>query len=362
MRDFAKEIKEKHPNLIALEDIKKGDQKVRMRCEIDGYEWEYRPYDLLKGHGCHMCNGVPRYTTETFKKKVSSLNPKIKITSEYQSSHKKVDWFCLDCGNEGSTKAYQLLQGRGCRKCAALKTSERQRKTTQQFIDEVFCLVGVEYEVLGEYIHTDVNIKMKHNVCGEIFNPRPHNFLKGSRCPKCNGGVRKKNNEYHKEEVAELTKQEYDFVGFYKGSQTKSTYLHLSCGKTFETTPGSFLNQNTRCQECYSLSKGEIAVKSILEKKGVNFIQQKTFDDLKYVSKLRFDFYLPDFNACIEYDGKQHFEPVEKFGGEKEFLLTRERDNQKNEYCKQKGIHLLRIPYKIKNLEEQLTLFLKQVM
>ena len=60
---------------------------------------------------------------------------------------------------------------------------------------------------------------------------------------------------------------------------------------------------------------------------------------------LKFDFYLPDYNCCIEYDGKQHFEPIDYFGGKNGFIKTQERDDIKNQYCKNNDIKLIRIPY-----------------
>ncbi len=59
------------------------------------------------------------------------------------------------------------------------------------------------------------------------------------------------------------------------------------------------------------------------------------FDKCKYINKLTFDFYLPDYNLCIEFDGRQHFEPVEHFGGQKEFESCVKRDNLKNNWYTQ---------------------------
>ena len=58
-----------------------------------------------------------------------------------------------------------------------------------------------------------------------------------------------------------------------------------------------------------------------------------------------FDFYLPDYNICIEYDGEEHFQPVEFFGGEEKFQRRIENDEIKNNYCKNNNIKLIRIPY-----------------
>lgn len=67
-------------------------------------------------------------------------------------------------------------------------------------------------------------------------------------------------------------------------------------------------------------------------------------------NKYRYDFYLPDYNTLIEYDGEQHYMPV-NFGNwndeelQKHFKITQEHDAIKNEYCEQHNINLLRIPY-----------------
>jgi very-short-patch-repair endonuclease len=59
------------------------------------------------------------------------------------------------------------------------------------------------------------------------------------------------------------------------------------------------------------------------------------------------DFYLPDYNAVIEYDGIQHYQPIETFGGEKAFKSTKIRDEIKNTYCRENGIKMIRISYKL---------------
>ena len=74
-------------------------------------------------------------------------------------------------------------------------------------------------------------------------------------------------------------------------------------------------------------------------------------------NQLPFDFYLPKYNSCIEFDGIQHYEPVEHFGGQESYDYTVKHDKIKNEYCKNNGILLLRIPY-YKNVEEELNNFL----
>ena len=101
-------------------------------------------------------------------------------------------------------------------------------------------------------------------------------------------------------------------------------------------------------------------IKIILEKYNIEFIQQYSFDDCKYKNKLKFDFaVIKDGKVfyLIEYDGKQHFEPIEFFGGIKSFIETLKRDKIKNEYCENNNIPLLRLKYTLtkEEIEKEIT-------
>ena len=66
---------------------------------------------------------------------------------------------------------------------------------------------------------------------------------------------------------------------------------------------------------------------------------------------LRFDFYLPEQNTLIEYDGEQHFKPVNYYGGEEGFFYRKKNDKIKNEYCRNNNIKLIRIHYALSDNE-----------
>jgi len=73
--------------------------------------------------------------------------------------------------------------------------------------------------------------------------------------------------------------------------------------------------------------------------------------------RYRFDFYLPAYNLFIEYDGQQHYEPMRYYDNDTEknsdnLKTIQKRDSIKNQYCQDKHINLLRIPYwETKNFE-----------
>lgn len=96
---------------------------------------------------------------------------------------------------------------------------------------------------------------------------------------------------------------------------------------------------------CLKESKGCNIITNFLDKNKILYIKEYKFSDCKDIRPLPFDFYLPDYNICIEYDGQQHFRPVQSWGGEKTFQNTKKHDKIKNQYCKNNNIRLIRIPY-----------------
>ena len=103
------------------------------------------------------------------------------------------------------------------------------------------------------------------------------------------------------------------------------------------------------CNKCMkSTSSGEKFIKDYLESKKCLFESQKSFNNCinpKTNAKLRFDFYLPEYNICIEYDGEQHFNKIDFFGGEEGLKSLKERDQIKNLFCKENDIKLIRFNY-----------------
>ena len=132
---------------------------------------------------------------------------------------------------------------------------------------------------------------------------------------------------------------------FFQNINRRMVKCRCDCGNIHICTVTDLTSGHTMSCGCLNKSKGEMFIEMILKENKIRYIPQKRFDDCKNIKPLPFDFYLPDNNICIEYDGSQHYFPVEYWGGEKKFINLKNNDNIKTNYCKKNNIVLIRIPY-----------------
>jgi very-short-patch-repair endonuclease len=123
--------------------------------------------------------------------------------------------------------------------------------------------------------------------------------------------------------------------------------------------PSSYYQSDYISSEDYlsndgNISYGEKKIEKFLLENNVNYIHQFKFNDCRNIKELIFDFYLPEYNLCLEFDGRQHFEPISFFGGEDGFYKRKINDHIKNDYCLLNGIELVRISYEDINLVEKI--------
>ena len=117
-----------------------------------------------------------------------------------------------------------------------------------------------------------------------------------------------------------------------------------SCGSNPISVLGSNLRSgHTQSCGCDRASHGEKAIIDLLVKNQIPFIKEYKFNDLP---KLRFDFYITDKQYLIEYDGETHYQyNLHGWHDEGQYLAQQDRDTIKNQYCKERHIPLIRVPY-----------------
>ena len=153
-----------------------------------------------------------------------------------------------------------------------------------------------------------------------------------------------------KNRIKDLTGQRFGKLLVFERETNNSKDFHTiwkckcDCGNIVSVRSNNLISGNTQSCGC-NKSNGETLIKQLLTELGIKYYSEWSFSDLIDISPLKFDMFLPELKTLIEYQGIQHFQPIEFFGGEQRFLKQKERDNQKRKYCQEKGFKLIEIPY-----------------
>lgn len=152
--------------------------------------------------------------------------------------------------------------------------------------------------------------------------------------------------------LKDLTGQRFGqlVVLFRNGSDKHGRALWLcrcDCGTTKTASSNDLLRGLVKSCGCIK-SSGEKEIKCFLQKQGIIYYTEYSFNNCREKKPLRFDFYLPEIGpngACIEFDGVQHYIESRLYSKSITLETRQRRDRIKNEYCKNNNIPLLRIPY-----------------
>ena len=344
---------------IPLEVYQGTHTKILFRHTKCNQEMHLEPASLLLGQGCRDCgykrNGDNRrWTDKIFKQKVKEkYGDEYTVLGTYKDSQTKIKIRHNPCKDEHDYLPASFIAGHGCTHCNHRKGRLSDTETFKKKVHKLY--PDDEYVVLGVYDDVYTPILMKHTKCGREFSMRPNNILNGQGCKPCKEEAarkkRLKDAEQFKDEVRVLGEGEYIVLGKYEGTHTPIELKHLVCNHKFNMEPNAFI-RGERCNKCAKLasSRGERAITKYLTKNNIPYKYGFRIPDLKDKQSLHFDFWLPQYQTAIEYDGQQHYMPV-NFGGidqeqaEYHFNKTVKHDQMKNQYCKDHDINLIRIPY-----------------
>lgn len=350
-----------------------GRTKIKIKHNGCGAVYEVYPHDFLAGNRCPKC----RYTriSKKYRKSFKQFKQEVfeqgkgeyTVEPPYVNNKVKMKFTHLTCGTSFMMKPNAFLTGGRCPKCSLEKRASLTRKTTSEFIKDVDTCYGVgEYIVLGNYEGADIPIKVKHNKCGNIYESRPADLIRGHGCPKCAYKTRaSKIGVSHRMSFAEVQKSVNQILGKdyhillkpeeYKGNRQKITIKHDKCGHTYSTRYSDIQCFGYGCPYCKdNKSHGEVIILDYLintlkMKPNRDFYYGYTGLNIRYKGKLHLDFYFPKYKVAIEYDGLQHYKPINFFGGIKTYKDMVIKDSIKDNYCLTHNIKLYRIPYTLNN-------------
>lgn len=355
-KEYIVELAIKNPTVEVVDEYVDANTKILHHCLLHDVFWETTPSRALQGVGCEMCRKEKFRNTRCKSHKeyiaeVECVNPNIEVIGMYIDATTPIEHYCKKHNIYWLCLPDNILHGHGCAECGKEKIGNKKRKTQEQYVNEVG-EINKNIIVLGDYIDANTPILHKCKIDMYEWYTTPANILFGKGCPKC-GRTMKRTQEEYVEELF-LVNPNIEVLEEYINANTPILHRCKIDGYEWSTIPYILLN-GCGCPQCNE-SHGERFVRQWLDKNKIQYVSQKKFDNCKDKYRLPFDFYLPEYNCCIEYDGKQHFKAIDWFGGQKSLEYTQKHDAIKNKYCEDNNIKLLRIPY-FKNVEEELNNF-----
>lgn len=280
----------------------------------------------------------------------NSQTTKIKVRCDYCGKVRNIstqDYY-------KNTKNGLLKYSCGEKGCASKKRTEfdyeRKQKQFNKFIN--LCAEKGYYPVssIDDYsfsLYSKLKYRCPDHGVQEITL---NNLQHGQGCKLCadkkRSDKRRLSNESVKEKIESVNNNIWLNPQEYKNNSTSN--LEILCGicgkRKFVTNLNCYeRDHKNKCNYCArSQSNNERIIQYYLEKYKINYIHNFRFNNCRDKRSLPFDFYLKEYNLCIEFDGEHHYLPVR---GVERLKSTKFHDQIKTQYCIDNDIDLLRIPY-----------------
>ena len=294
------EIGNKYGSLTVIELTKDKNNRTAWLCKCDcGKTKIVRGSDLRTGKITSCGAGCPYKKSAQFIDETGNQYGRLKVLYRSDKQGTKVYWHCLcSCGTEVDVQSTDLRSGR----TTSCGCYQKEISSDLQFKDEI-------------------------------------------------------GNKYGKLTVLSLVTKKPKAIWHCK----------CDCGNEIDVRGIYLRSGNTKSCGCIS-SWAEENIEDILKELKVDFKRQYTFEDLiSYKDKgkkYRYDFAVLKDNepiGLIEYNGIQHYEPVESWGGKEALMEQKIRDFIKENYAKNKNLPLLILNKNNKNLKEDIKNFLEEI-
>lgn len=282
-QDYIILCKEKHGNRYDYSKINYtgSDNNIIVICPEHGEITITAKQFLKSKYGCFYCGGTKKLTTPMVLKKLINIHGNNYDYTKLKYINRQTK-FTVICKLHGEFKilADNHLSGQGCPKCRYIKSAKSKRRTKEELVKLFMKIHGNKYIYSNVKQHKNSNSQIEI-ICPNhgVFSQPVHRHLSGHGCPGCNE------------------------------------------------------------------SHGEKKIRIWLEERKIDFKREMKFPNCINPNtgySLRFDFYLPKINTCIEFDGRQHHENT---GFHEDVSVLQYRDKIKRTYCNQNKIGLIRITY-----------------
>jgi len=250
-----------------------------------------------------------------------------------------------------------------CLECSREQQSEKQSMTLEEFLSRAKEKHGDRYDYSRINKDNWKNSRVKVPVICKKHGewqcfPSTH-ILRSSGCSKCGYEETAKKQSRTHEEYVVLLKQKnpkVECLEQYVKSQHKILHKCLICDHMWKVVPNSLVIAGRGCPECGKKYYRENWAREVLEEMfGKKFpsVRPDWLKNPKTNRPLELDCYNKELNLALEFQGIQHYQPVEVWGGQEAYDKNIYKDKIKNNICNEKGIILWKIDNrKLKTLQE----------
>jgi hypothetical protein len=307
-------------------------------------------YKVVKGNS--LATMYPEIAAQWFYERNGSFTP----GEVYFKSHQKVWWKCKE-GDDHFWKAEirTRVNGIGCPICSGRK-AVRSNSLGVKKPNIAALWHPTKNGNLSPFDLTPLSNKMAWWKCPEgedhEWKAIVANVVNGTTCPVCmNRKITETNNICA---LFPTLKNEWDFeankgIDPYKVSAGSKIKVWWNCKRDTEHKWYASIKDRTYkdsgcpfCEIKFNVSETKMyeIIKDIFQT-----IEVKYRFKPKWLKRMELDVYIPKFRLGFEYQGHQHFRPIELFGGEKTYFEQVKRDKLKKEICEKRGVNLIYVYY-----------------
>ncbi|SJN09879.1 Phage protein [Leucobacter sp. 7(1)] len=344
-----------------------ADARITILCPSHG-SFSSTPYrHLLSRHGCPECANA--MAGDARRLGLDGFIERARLVHGFKYDYAQVDYKSTEgavtivCPGHGpfSQSAGNHLNGAGCPRCAG-----RYNWTTEEWVALVDKVHGGRFDYsLVEYVNSATKVTI---ICPEHgqFTQIAKDHRRGIGCARCSGYIPPTTAEW-----VDMTKgvhgERYDYSQTeYVNQNTQVTIVCRNHGP-FSMSPRGHVEDGSGCPSCpRNKSRGEELVAQALNQLGVAYVREWKHSTLggRGKGRMRFDFLLPAFNALVEFDGRQHREPVRwtKQVSVKQskvmFIRVQHNDRLKSRWAAEHGYELLRLS-NLRTVDDEIKQFIQ---
>lgn len=355
--DAVKEFEKTEYTLLSLKDeYINVNSKLRYLCPVHG-EKSIALSKLMSGKGCNECGELKcrktrmiEFNKEEDTKICESLN--YTYVSTVRNKYGNINKLCInficnkhnEYGVQTSIKSNLKKGSNGCVYC-------NRKNLSKSFIELELEKIVPHISVLSEYQKLTDRVECKCEKHNYYNTSTIQNLLLGKGCKYCGIEKMSESSKYKMSEIQDIIHKScdtIDIIGEYNGITNINSFICKLCGYLWN----GMIYKHMRCPSCGIKYIGENLIKDSLKDLEIEYVCQKSFVDCRDKLPLPFDFFLPDYNVCIEYNGEQHYKPISFFGGIEAFEIRKNHDNIKRDYCNNHNYKLIEIPYTVDTMDE----------